>query len=76
MTALDWQDDALCRQVDTDLWFPPPGGTPAPAKAICRRCPVQFTCLELAVANDIEHGVYGGTTPTERRHLQRHRQTA
>lgn len=69
----EWFDDALCRQVDPELFFPPKGGSAAPARAVCARCPVQAECLMFAlqfpVNNDIS-GVYGGTTFRQRRRLR------
>lgn len=39
------------------------------AKSICRMCPVRKICLAYAVHNE-PHGVWGGTTPMERRELR------
>lgn len=68
-----WFDDALCRQVDPELFFPSKGESAAPARAVCARCPVQAECLMFAlqfpVRNDIS-GVYGGTTFRQRRRLR------
>lgn len=47
---------------------------PDPAvMAFCRRCPVQAGCLEYALETeeeDHEAGVWGGTTPYQRRQLK------
>jgi WhiB family transcriptional regulator, redox-sensing transcriptional regulator len=42
------------------------------AKAICSGCEVQGQCLEFALRNpeETEFGVWGGTTPSERRRLR------
>lgn len=37
------------------------------AKAICASCPVQKQCLADALENDMQYGVWGGTTPAERK---------
>ena len=37
------------------------------AKAVCAQCPVKQQCLEHALEFDERHGIWGGTTPTERR---------
>ena len=37
------------------------------AKAVCRRCPVVLACREYAVENGESHGIWGATTPAERR---------
>lgn len=41
------------------------------AKALCLRCPVRAACAELG--KDERDGIWGGLTPTERRHPGRRR---
>jgi hypothetical protein len=41
------------------------------AKSICRRCPEETACLAYALAGRVEHGVWGGTTPKQRKALRR-----
>lgn len=41
------------------------------AKMACARCPVQESCLEYALVANIPYGVWGGTTPYERREIGR-----
>lgn len=60
--APDWRMDAACATVATDLWFSEDGSGTHHAIKICLGCPVQQQCLEFAVDNQIEHGVFGGTT--------------
>jgi WhiB family transcriptional regulator, redox-sensing transcriptional regulator len=66
---------ARCAQRDQDpeLWFPANGdrATAERAKAICRICPVRSACLEWALASNERTGIWGGTTPNERRALRR-----
>lgn len=71
----DWRDDAACRDVDPDLFFPI--GTMGEsllqideAKQICQACPVCGPCLRWAVDSG-SAGVWGGTTEDERRILRR-----
>lgn len=77
-----WFADALCREVGVDLFFPGKGGGALAAKAVCARCPVRRPCLEYALDvesgdlgadNTWSYGVYGGTTPNERRKLLKER---
>lgn len=70
-----WTDDALCTQVGApDMWFPETGAdNTKDAKAICAKCPVRETCLEYALDNHLEHGIFGGTTRNERRVLRKER---
>ena len=64
-----WMANALCAQVDGDLWFPDKGGSTREAKAICRRCPVRAQCLALALEQG-ETGIWGGTSENERRRMK------
>lgn len=41
------------------------------AKSICDQCPVKFLCLEYALESYEQEGIWGGTTPWERRALRR-----
>ena len=43
------------------------------ARALCDVCPVKVRCLEMALANREMFGVWGGTTPLERRQILRQR---
>ena len=71
--ALRWMDDALCREVDSDLFFPERDEGPSlrRAKAICRQCPVIQECLEWAVADPSLSGVLGGTSSRQRMQLRK-----
>jgi WhiB family redox-sensing transcriptional regulator len=76
---LGWMDQAACKGMPTDRFFPETGeGRKASeAKAICAGCQVQDSCRELAVrgadSQDTDHGIFGGTIPTERSHLRPNR---
>ena len=67
MKIPEWVDDALCAQTDPELFFPNKGIAPTAAKATCRACPVRAECLQAALAVPSLDGVWGGTTPMERR---------
>jgi WhiB family redox-sensing transcriptional regulator len=68
-----WWDAARCRGTDAALFFPPEedGEDVRDATAICSGCPVARECLEWALDTDEQFGVWGGTTPRERRRLKR-----
>lgn len=73
-----WTDWAACRRsgVDPEIFFPVSEAGPAlnqvaEAKAICARCPVTSECLAWALRAGEPVGVWGGTTPEERRYLRR-----
>ncbi len=65
----DFIDDALCAQTDPEAFFPEKGGSPKEAKAMCARCQVADACLQDALDNDEEFGVWGGLTARERKNL-------
>jgi WhiB family transcriptional regulator, redox-sensing transcriptional regulator len=71
-----WLDQAACRDMDPERFFPESGeqAKAAEAKAICASCQVRDHCLELAVKAagglDGDHGVFGGTLPAERSRLR------
>jgi WhiB family transcriptional regulator, redox-sensing transcriptional regulator len=71
-----WLDQAACRDLDPEQFFPESGEQTkaAEAKAICAGCQVRDQCLELAVTAagglDADHGVFGGTLPAERSQLR------
>lgn len=70
---LAWQDDALCAQVDPELFFPDSGDSTNGAKQICRDCEVRNICLRYALENGEQFGVWGGLSARERRKLMRGR---
>ncbi|MGA4726265.1 WhiB family transcriptional regulator [Micromonospora taraxaci] len=67
----DWQERALCREVDGEVFYPEKGGTVDPAKRICRNCEVKTECLEYALGRNEEFGVWGGYSERERRAMKR-----
>lgn len=72
-----WMDDACCRGIDPDLFYPERGESTAEAKAVCQGCPVRGQCLEYALTSPVEkHGVWGGLSEYERRRLRRQRRRA
>lgn len=75
MTVHSWTEQALCAQIDPELFFPQLGDNTSAAKQICRSCPVAEPCLEwaLSLPND-EYGIYAGTTVAQRRRIREQRQ--
>ncbi|MFJ6613909.1 WhiB family transcriptional regulator [Streptomyces sp. NPDC091289] len=72
----NWRLHAACREEDPDLFFPIGSTGPAvvqtaEAKAVCRSCPVQAACLEWALENRQDSGIWGGLSENERRALKR-----
>ena len=64
---------ALCRGAG-DVFFPSEGGGVETARRICRACPVRVECRDYALANRLDHGVWGGTSERERQRILRRRQ--
>jgi WhiB family transcriptional regulator, redox-sensing transcriptional regulator len=65
-TELDWEDAALCAQVDHEIFFPEKGGSSREAKQVCRGCVVREPCLEYALRRDEQHGIWAGFSPEDR----------
>ncbi|HVB26442.1 MAG TPA: WhiB family transcriptional regulator [Mycobacteriales bacterium] len=65
-----WRTDGLCLRQDPELFFPNSAEDPAPALAVCARCPVRAPCLAAALDSGEPDGVWGGTTPEERRPMR------
>jgi WhiB family redox-sensing transcriptional regulator len=74
--STDFFDDAACRAVGTEVFFPTSEAQATEAKAICAACPVREECLEYALATRPGDGVFGGLTAAERHRLIRRRQKA
>lgn len=55
-----WAVDAVCAQVDPELFFPPQGGSAKPAKQICASCPVLDDCRAWTFAFEAKYGVQPG----------------
>jgi len=66
-----WEAEANCLGLDPELFFPEAGASPEPAKTVCRGCVVREQCLELALAERLAYGVWGGLTAAERERLAR-----
>jgi WhiB family redox-sensing transcriptional regulator len=71
-----WTKSAACAQIGGDFWFPEKGDFANDAKQICSGCPVRAECLEYALDNKIQEGVWGGVNARARRDLARHRREA
>jgi WhiB family transcriptional regulator, redox-sensing transcriptional regulator len=71
--SIDWMAEGKCREVSPDTFFPTNGVGVMRAQRICATCPVAEECLEHALANHIDHGVWGGKSERERRRILRTR---
>ena len=67
-----WVENAVCAQTDPEAFFPEgKGASNRVAKKVCARCPVEAECLEWALVHDERFGVWGNTSPNERKALRR-----
>jgi WhiB family transcriptional regulator, redox-sensing transcriptional regulator len=66
-----WQARAACLGTDTAVFFPEKGQPTGPALEVCAGCPVRDPCYRWAVAEGLDFGVFGGTTPNERKAARR-----
>lgn len=71
----DWRDQALCAEVDPELFFPEKGGSTRHPKRVCGGCEVRAECLEYALAHGIRDGIWGGLSDRDRRRLLRNQTT-
>lgn len=71
--AVSWMSDAACLgdlKIQS-LFFPVVRGDHTKeAKAICETCLAQDQCLQFALVNRIDHGVWGGKSERERRRMR------
>src|SRR6202035_3979568 len=68
-----WMANGKCRELPPETFFPSDGVGVEVARRICADCPVKTPCLEYALYNRIEHGVWGGASERERRRIARQR---
>ena len=66
-----WMSEALCAETAPELFFPEKGTSSAAAKRLCAACDVRGRCLEYALTNNLQDGIYGGLSPKERARLRR-----
>jgi WhiB family redox-sensing transcriptional regulator len=67
-----------CQNTDPDAWFPETGPEAfytggelySKVRKLCNSCPVKDLCLEYALVNGEEYGMWGGMTPRERQALR------
>lgn len=69
----DWRDDALCAESDPEIFFHSETVHNEAAKDVCGSCDVREQCLEWAMDNDEDAGVWGGLDRKERQALRRKR---
>lgn len=69
--SLGFKALASCRGVDPRVFFPSDSVGEAIAKEVCQGCVVRQECLDYAVKNNEDHGVWGGLSERERRSIRK-----
>ena len=69
----EWMSIGKCRDVHPAVFFPSDGVGVEVARKLCADCPAKAPCLEYAIKNRIDHGVWGGASERERRRIMRQR---
>jgi WhiB family redox-sensing transcriptional regulator len=67
-TDINWMESAVCRQTDSELFFPDRENPNTDgfitsirrAQTVCRSCPVQTECLDYALSNNEKAGIWAG----------------
>jgi len=67
----NWQENAACRGIEPEIFFPVSDEEAGPAKAICSTCEVEQLCLFFSFKNRERYGVWGGVTEKERQDMFR-----
>jgi WhiB family redox-sensing transcriptional regulator len=68
-----WMRDGNCRDYPPAVFFPSDGAGVEIARKICETCRVQARCLEYALEQRVDHGVWGGCSERERRRIAKRR---
>lgn len=71
--ATSWMASGNCANEPPEIFFPSDGAGVIVAKKICKDCPMVEQCLEYALSNRIEHGVWGGCSERQRRRILKKR---
>lgn len=73
---IHWMNDAACTMPEgvlNPLFYAEDQKLQASARRICNSCPVRDDCLEYALENRIDHGMWGGVSERGRRRLLKQR---
>lgn len=68
-----WMARGNCAEQPPATFFPSDGVGVEAARKVCATCPVKEPCLEYALEQRIDHGVWGGCSERERRRILKRR---
>ena len=74
LESVPFDGTQACKSVDPDLFFPEDYDdrlAVLKAKNICKSCPLNVECLVYAVKDSSLEGIWGATTPNERKNMRR-----
>jgi WhiB family redox-sensing transcriptional regulator len=69
----DWADQAACKGMESNLWFPARGGASEFALDVCSMCPVKVECGEYAIPDPGLQGIWGGMMKEQRDRIRSRR---
>lgn len=73
MSNHEWISKAACAPYNPEDWFPEGhhgiSEKNVAAMMICHSCPVRLHCLETALKEKLEYGIWGGTFGNQRRRM-------
>lgn len=78
LSALPNLDNAACKAhpLADDIFYPGQGTSARAAKELCYSCPVQRACLEWALDNNEQDGIWGGLGINARKKILAERRAA
>ena len=68
---VSWRSKGACCGLDAEIFYPDNDDHADFAKSVCEECEVRIACLNYALDNREQQGVWGGATARERRRLLR-----
>ncbi len=74
-SSLPYLPQAVCVEIDPEMWFPDANTNTKVAKKICAECPEKNPCLAYALTYNVT-GIWGGTSLGQREELRRRRTIA
>lgn len=66
---MPWMQQGRCKDYAPEVFFPSDGVGVIRAQRICEECPSRKPCLAYALAERIDHGVWGGASERQRRRM-------
>lgn len=67
--SIEFMNQGECKQYPPEMFFPSDGAGVTAAQRVCGGCAVRQECLEYALENNIDYGVWGGASERERRKI-------